>query len=343
MWQILAFFIARGLDRQLHFHLVHHLTLGAHWKPSFLALLPIPFIWGPVGGAEEAPAALAASLGRKAWLYEKIRNLRLSVIDLDPFVKITARRAQIVLTKTEDTAARVRQFGARRVRVVSEAGLPEAELEYLGSLRPRSTQPFRFLCLGRLLYWKGFELAIRAFAESSRILTNVELWIVGDGPEMRRLQRIARDLGVSSTVRFLGQMPRSKGLEVLAECDVLVHPSLHDSGGWVCLEAMAAGKPVICLDLGGPGVQVTSEVGLKIRPTTTKQVITDIAQGMGRFASDREYATRLGAAARAHVRANFSWTRRGSVLSRIYSDAYAYAQDSNIANVSAQFTIPPAV
>ena len=36
-------------------------------------------------------------------------------------------------------------------------------------------------------------------------------------------------------------------LEKLAECDALAHPSLHDSGGWVCLEAMAAGRPVRAL------------------------------------------------------------------------------------------------
>src|SRR2546430_4418443 len=48
------------------------------------------------------------------------------------------------------------------------------------------------------------------------------------------------------------------------------HPSLHDSGGWVCLEAMAAGRPVICLDLGGPGYQVTEESGIKIDRKSTR-------------------------------------------------------------------------
>ena len=61
---------------------------------------------------------------------------------------------------------------------------------------------------------------------------------------------------------------------------MLVHPSLHDSGGWVCLEAMAAGKPVICLDLGGPGEQVTRETGFKIPALDPDQAVKDMARAM---------------------------------------------------------------
>jgi len=62
-------------------------------------------------------------------------------------------------------------------------------------------------------------------------------------------------------------------LERLAECDVLAHPSLHDSGGWTCLEAMAAARPVVCLDLGGPGTQVTAATGIKLPAHNPDQVI----------------------------------------------------------------------
>lgn len=305
-------------------------------------MLPIPFIWGPLGGGESTPPCLSPALSGKGRLFEMIRTVRLAVTESDPFVKTTARRAQIILAKTEDTARRVRKLGGRHIRVISEAGLPEEELHRLALMSPKSGGSFRFLSLGRLLYWKGFEIGIRAFARISVELPDAEFWIVGDGPELPRVTRVAQELGVTSKVRFLGGMPRAQALEVLAECDVLVHPSLHDSGGWVCLEAMAAGRPVICLDTGGPGLQVTSEAGIKIAPQSPSQTIEEIAKAMYTLATNRDYTARLGMAAQHHVNRNFNWEKRGPVLARLYSIARNHPHNIALLDDHAQLTTPPA-
>ena len=343
LWQILAFFFVKRLHRHLAIDFVHHLTLGAHWRPSFLALLPIPFIWGPVGGGESTPKSLLPALSRKGQFCEAMRAIVRPLAESDPFVKITARRAQIILAKTEDTAARVRKLGGSHVEVLSEAGLPESELHRLALIPPKNAGSFRFLSLGRLLHWKGFEIGIRAFAQICLEIPESEFWIVGDGPERPRLTRVVSECNLVSKVRFLGALPRAQALDVLGECDVLVHPSLHDSGGWVCLEAMAAGRPVICLDTGGPGVQVTNETGIKIPPRAPEQTIEDMARAMLALATNREYALRLGIAARSRVCKNFSWEQRGPLLARIYSDARNRASYLTLRNDRTQPTTSPAV
>jgi len=65
-----------------------------------------------------------------------------------------------------------------------------------------------------------------------------------------------------------------------------MHPSLHDSGGWVTLEAMAAGRPVICLDLGGPALQVSEATGIKIPAISPPQVVADLASALKQLAGD---------------------------------------------------------
>src|SRR5579864_6502517 len=57
LWQLGAYLVARRLHRQVGFDLVHHVTFVNYWMPSFLVLLPVPFLWGPVGGGESAPRA----------------------------------------------------------------------------------------------------------------------------------------------------------------------------------------------------------------------------------------------------------------------------------------------
>src|SRR4029078_12932115 len=87
--------------------------------------------------------------------------------------------------------------------------------------------------------------------------------IVGDGPERANLADLVGRLGLKDRGVFWGSRPPPEPLETFAACHVLVHPTFHDSGGWVCLEAMAAGKPVICLDLGGSAELVTDRTGIK--------------------------------------------------------------------------------
>jgi len=65
-----------------------------------------------------------------------------------------------------------------------------------------------------------------------------EYWIIGDGPERKRLSALASELGIA-TGRFWEVCP-VKRLYANGECHVLVHPSLHDFSPTVCLEAMAA-------------------------------------------------------------------------------------------------------
>ena len=60
------------------------------------------------------------------------------------------------------------------------------------------------------------------------------------------------------------------------------------SGGWTCLEAMAAGRPVVCLDLGGPATQVTEETGIKVPAPVPNQAVSGLAEAMTRLARDSE-------------------------------------------------------
>ena len=106
---------------------------------------------------------------------------------------------------------------------------------------------------------------------------------------------------------------------MLEDCHVLVHPSLHDSGGMVCMEAMAAGRPVVCLDLGGPGIQVTSKTGFKVAATTPNEAVNDMAVAMTQLAENEELRNSMSQAGKNHVRQNYSWATFGKRLNLIYS------------------------
>jgi glycosyltransferase involved in cell wall biosynthesis len=233
-------------------------------------------------------------------------------------VRLTARRAAFAFATSQETERRLNALGCKTVSVFSEAGLQAEEVSRPARIPLRQASSFRLLTLGRLLHWKGVEFGLRAFARFKSRLPEAEYCIIGDGPERKRLMRVAEELSVAGSVTFLGAMPRWQVMEKLRDCDVLVHPSLHDSGGWVCLEAMAAGLPVVCLDLGGPALQVTEETGIKVPAIAPEQAERDLADAIYKLARDLELRARLGVAARKRVEEHFNWDRKGLFMAKLY-------------------------
>lgn len=316
LWQLGIFFVAKKAHKHIGFELIHHATFVKYWAPSFLSLLSVPFIWGPIGGGESAPEDFMQDFSLKGKVYERCRNVARWLGEHDPFVRLTAKRSSIILATTKETAMRISSFSIKEARLLGESSLSESDLKS-APLLPADDEPFRFIAIGRLLHWKGIHLGLRAFSLSR--VSRAEFWVVGDGPERQYLEALARSLHVAERVRFFGRLSRENSMERLMRCQVLVHPSLHDSGGWVCLEGMAAGRPVICLDIGGPSVQVTMESGFKIPAVNPLQAVRDMADAMKQLAADRSLLVRMGKAGQERIRGHYTWNRRGQDLNFLYS------------------------
>ncbi len=324
LWQIKAYFVAKRLHQTIGFDLIHHATYARYSAPSFLALLPIPFVWGPVGGAESAPLSFWRDFGWRGKLYEFLRQVARFSGEWDPFVHLTARRSALALACTPETADRLKALHVPRLEVLPGlTAVSEADWQLLEPIRlnredRRETSPeeplVRFLSVGRLIHWKGYHLGLRAFLAAK--LENAEYWIVGGGSELERLQGIAAG---DRRIQFLGNLPRSQALQVMADCDVFVHPSLHDFSPTVCIEAMAAGLPVVCLDLGGPSIQVTDETGIRVLAQNPDQAVKDLAQAMVDLAHDRDRRSAMGHAGQRRVREHYHWGVRGRLYSRLYA------------------------
>lgn len=317
LWQLTAIPVVRKLHCEMTFDLVQHMTYVKYWTPSALAFLEgVPFIWGPVGGGESAPVKFWLSFGLRGIIYEALRSLARRLAELDPLVRRTALRATLALATTPETAARLRRMRVRQVKIFSQLGLSKEELTFLNSL-PHPPQKFTvFLSLGHLLHLKGFHLGIAAFAQSG--LSDAQYWIVGDGPERSRLERQAKTLGVADRVRFFGQLPRAEVLNLFSQCHALVHPSLHDSGGCVCTEAMAAGRPVICLNLGGPAMQVTDETGFMATSKNPNQTVAELALAMRRLGKTPDLWHQTGDHARQRIQQDFCWRTRAKTMNGRY-------------------------
>ncbi len=318
----------RGVVRELHqrtkFDLVHHITYGRYWSPSGLRGLNLPFIWGPVGAAETPPRSFVRELPWRCRTIEVVRDTARQMCERTAALRDTARAATIAIGVTRESCAALQRLGARRVERMPQMALTDADLAQFAALPAPPAGPLRAICVGRHVYWKGFYLAIRAFAEFARRNQEAELWIVNDGPFRRELEKTAVGAGVSARVKFLGTLPKySDVLARLGQVHVLLHPALHEGFGNVCLEAMAAGRPVGCLDIGGPASQITPATGFAAPATNPAEAVAALANWLARLDRDRQLLAAMSAAARDHVQKNFTMRRINEQMRTFYAEAVA--------------------
>jgi glycosyltransferase involved in cell wall biosynthesis len=327
-WQEKLIGTARQLHQQIHFDLAHHITYGRCWSPCGVRQLGLPFIWGPVGAAETPPASFVTELPIRDRLFEWLRDTGRKRALRTQALRETAHAATVAIGVTRESCDALRELGARRVEQLPQMALPEADLAQFESFPSPPPGPLRALCMGRLLHWKGFHLAIRAFAAFAKGHPEAQLLIVNDGPFRSFMEQTASALGASGQVRFLGRLPTyQKVMETIAQSHVLMHPALHEGFGNVCLEALAAGRPVVCLDIGGPASQITPETGFAAPATTPDKAVSAMAAFLERINRDRPFLAQLSANARQRVRQHFTMRQYGRAMRSFYADAINFCRE----------------
>lgn len=159
------------------------------------------------------------------------------------------------------------------------------------------------LAVGRHVYYKGFEVLIRAMA----LIPDARLVLVGEGPLTGKFQNHARRLGVDNRITFTGWVEDNELASWYHACDVFCLPSteISEAFGLVQLEAMACGKPVVCCRLGTgvDEVNVNGETGFVVEPRNEEQ----LAQALNQLLNNASLRQSMGQAARHRARNIYSF------------------------------------
>ena len=179
-----------------------------------------------------------------------------------------------------------------------------------------SSAAFTFVVIGNLIRQKNLDLVIRALARLTNTHTDARLCIIGEGPEMRRLGRLAHDLGLDQSIDFKGRMNPEQVLDHLACRHALILASSGEGRSNVVLEAMATGVPVIASDIHGVRELIAHEErGLLFDPGDLAQ----LAGQMGRLLTQPDLGRRLAANARRWVQAQgLTWENTAARYADLY-------------------------
>jgi glycogen(starch) synthase len=175
------------------------------------------------------------------------------------------------------------------------------------------------LLVGRLVYEKGFQIALEAMPALIERLPDTRFLVAGSGTHEAELRRQAADLGLGDHGTFLGWIGDDVLHSLYRIADVCVVPSIYEPFGLVALEAMASGCPCIVADTGGlREVVPDDEVGLRFQGGDPDELVDVTA----RVLSDRELGDSLVAEALDHVR-RFDWLDVAARTSTTYDGLLA--------------------
>ncbi len=180
----------------------------------------------------------------------------------------------------------------------------------------RRQQPRHIVALGRLVGYKGYDVLIRAMQTVDAHAT-----IIGEGPLLADLQQLAIKLGVSSSIRFAGRLPRSEIKQLFHSAQVFAFPSVTEAEafGIVQIEAMAAGLPIVNTHLATtvPLVARHDLEALTVAPNDPQA----LSQALNRILDEPVLAERLGTAGRERAMSEFDQAVFRARMTTIYEDA----------------------
>lgn len=274
----------------------------------------------------ETPSAIvnqiSAATDRGALMSEAMERLSLS------YATGVIAISQAIARKVEAVYGARLETPSRRAAVIP-LGLPDvAEIPLARTAAPRGDGPC-FLFVGRLEARKGILELADAFARVIQKSPSAALWIAGEdnsahdgfanangrGYQDHIVDRLGQD--VAGRVRFFGKVTEAVKNRLIAQCDVVVMPSLYESFGLVLLEAMRLGRPLVATHVGGiPEVVEDGVCSLLVPPQSS----ADLAIAMERLGADASLRRRLGAAARARFETDFLIDRCAERTERFYRD-----------------------
>ncbi|MFA6062362.1 MAG: glycosyltransferase family 4 protein [Gallionella sp.] len=106
-------------------------------------------------------------------------------------------------------------------------------------------------CVARLRVEKGQKILIQAFSEVVKVIPDIKLLMIGDGPDKLELMLLAEELSVTESIIWLGRQDQADVYRLYGVMDVVVVPSLFEGFGLAAAEAMSAGVPVIASNIDG--------------------------------------------------------------------------------------------
>lgn len=316
LWQFKA---RRTLDSlNLNANIIHHVTFCSFMLPGVWWGRKEKVVLGPIGGMCLCPSAYLRLFKGSKFVKEILRTLVLRLWRLNVFFLLSKKYADAMLFvdgKTQDILV----SGAKCSTLMMDTAVPvELEDSQYDSTWVKQNQ---FVFAGILEPRKGFEIAIRAFAQAFYNKKDKPLLkVFGSGSEFERYKYLVCELELEKFVEFHGKVSQERLWEEVRKSKALLFPSVRDTCGSITLEALAVQTPVVCFNHQGVGVVTDDDCAIRLKLTDWTDSISKFSGAIQMLAQTPDLVSKMGISGRSRVLDNFVWSMKFDLADKMYTD-----------------------
>jgi len=316
-WQRAAYKFATDLAATTQFDLVHVITYVGFRFPGKFWKMPIPLVWGPIGGLENTPwryFPVFRPTGIIKYTGRNIINTMHKALLISPRKAFRKAEGGVIAATTTigeeiEKWYGVGSFVCCEIGAVGQPDLVEISERAEG-------EPLRIVWSGLHEDRKALPLLFEALA-SLPTEVDWELTVLGSGPLTGNWRDHAAELGVAEHVTWTGHISRDVAIERMSGSHVMVVTSVYDLTSTVIVEALCLGLPVICPNHYGFRDAVDATCGIKVPTTSLNDITLGIAAALERLHDDEAQRRKLARGALQRAK-HFSWEIIGQFVSGIY-------------------------
>ncbi|MFZ4764099.1 MAG: glycosyltransferase family 4 protein [Roseimicrobium sp.] len=301
--------------RQGEFDVVHRVHPLSPMTPSWLAKklqrIGVPFVLGPLNGGVPWPREFAYLRKKEGEWMGRFRSLPKYL----PAYRSTRANASAILCASTIVWNEIpARYHAKCIYLPENAIDPQ---RFPITPRPSPVRPIRAAFVGRLVPLKGVDMLIEAAAPLVRA-GQLELDIIGDGPERATLEELTAQYGIGQGIRFHGWVAHEQVGGLLRSAHVFAFPSVREFGGGVVLEAMAMGLVPVVLDWGGPPELVPHQCGLLVPMASRERVTQELRMRLEQLCREPALIASMSKHAQHHVHTLFTWSAKATQMLEVY-------------------------
>jgi glycosyltransferase involved in cell wall biosynthesis len=227
-------------------------------------------------------------------------QLKLFSFFMSPFI---LRRADLLTSLTTTGAKEMKKYcsiGKKKPLVISNGVNVDLFKPSKHAIKREGKETI-FVYVGRIDSEKGVDIIIQA---CKKLKFDYKCYIIGLGVWKKKMEALTRKLGLTDKIKFLGKIEHIDLPNYYSSADCVLVPSKIEPFGFVTLEGLACGRPVIGSNIGGMKDVINEKVGLKVKPGD----INSLAKAMAAM-NNRKFTDELAKNCRKHIIDNYSWEK----------------------------------
>ena len=159
------------------------------------------------------------------------------------YLRILRNRNIKLIALSKNQAEQFFNLSKRYVEEIIHWGIDDKQLS-------NSERNIDLLAVGSLIPLKNYSLFVNIVAEAAKTYPKIKTALVGEGPELSKLKKMAREMGIEAHIEFKGLLNRKDIFKLMQRSKIFVHPSLFEGSGYVFAEALANGMNIVSFNVG---------------------------------------------------------------------------------------------